>query len=96
MATLRREPPLEVALQRYKQGQCPTCSKGKGGPKGLQRRADDMYCHTCRRPWRLSYSSATALGEELPLVEVQDNEEEQELAPPRPWISRVIKRLVHW
>ena len=99
MATLRREPPFEVALQRYKEGQCPTCGKGKGEPKGLEKRPKDMYCHTCRKRWPLEYLSETAFEKELPLVEVQDREEEEQeradgFVPPRSWISRVLKRLV--
>ncbi|TSC97570.1 MAG: hypothetical protein Greene101447_424 [Parcubacteria group bacterium Greene1014_47] len=99
MVTLRREPSLEVALQRYKQGQCPTCGRSKGERKGLQERADDIYCHTCGKSWRLEYLSETAFEKELPLVEVQDREEEEQeradgFVPPRSWISRVLKRLV--
>ncbi len=57
---------LEVALTRYRQGQCPGCGKGLGEPRGLERRTrpDDLYCHTCKRPWPLQME-AVVLREEL-------------------------------
>ena len=57
---------LEVALTRYRQGQCPGCGKGLGDPKGLEqrRRRGDLYRHTCKRTWPLQME-AVVLWEEL-------------------------------
>jgi len=46
---------LETALARYKSGKCPCCGKGVGEPRGLEyrTRAQDIYCHSCRKPWPL-------------------------------------------
>ena len=44
---------LEAAIARFKRGQCPSCGKGLGEPRGLEYRPrfEDVYCHTCKRPW---------------------------------------------
>ncbi len=51
---------LETALARYKLGKCPCCGKGVGEPRGLEyrRRAQDVYCHSCRKSWPLEMDVA--------------------------------------
>ena len=48
-----RRPTYEVALDRFVRGQCPLCGKGKGEPKGVEKRENmgDIFCHSCRREW---------------------------------------------
>ena len=44
---------LEMAVVRFKRGQCPGCGKGLGESRGLEYRPrfEDIYCHTCKRAW---------------------------------------------
>jgi hypothetical protein len=98
MKAFRRQPPLEVAVRRYRQGQCPLCGKGKGERRGLEERPHDLYCHSCKRSWSLTYENEEALGAELPLVEMQEPEEEGFVGAPSPppWIVRIFRKLVSW
>lgn len=42
-----------LAVERFKQGNCPGCGKGFGQPRGLEYRKgpDDIYCHSCKETW---------------------------------------------
>ena len=46
---------FELASERYRQGKCPGCGKARGEPRGLEYRpkANDLYCHTCKKQWPL-------------------------------------------
>ena len=61
---------LDEAMERYKQGRCPSCGKGVGESKGLEfrTRLTDLYCHTCRRNWPVELN-IEALRDELALPE---------------------------
>ena len=79
--------PFEIALTRYRQGQCPTCGKGLGEPRGLERRRrpSDLYCHTCKRSWPLQME-AVVLREEFSLrqpPEVVGSPQECREDPPK-------------
>ncbi|MFQ6029850.1 MAG: hypothetical protein ACE5Q6_20430 [Dehalococcoidia bacterium] len=60
---------LEVAVARFKQGQCPCCGKGVGESRGLEYRpkSEDLYCHSCRRPWP-SQMDLIYLEEQIALI----------------------------
>ena len=61
---------LDSAVERYKQGSCPSCGKRFGEPRGLEYRNKslDLYCHTCRRCWPIELDIG-ALEDELSLLE---------------------------
>ena len=42
-----------LAVERFKQGNCPCCGKGFGQPRGLEYRKgpDNIYCHSCKETW---------------------------------------------
>ena len=44
-----------LAVERFKQGNCPCCGKGFGQPRGLEYRKgpNNIYCHSCKETWPL-------------------------------------------
>jgi hypothetical protein len=56
---------FDLAIARYKRGKCPGCGKGVGEPKGLEyrRRLEDLYCHTCKRPWPVEMDARILRGQ---------------------------------
>ena len=44
-----------LAIERFKQGNCPGCGRGFGQRRGLEYRKgpDDIYCHSCKETWPL-------------------------------------------
>ena len=63
--TVAGSPTLDVALIRFKRGQCPSCGKRKRELRGLEYRSrtGDLFCHTCMRPWPMELNLADLLLE---------------------------------
>lgn len=61
-----KRPTYEVAMDRFFRDQCPLCGRGKGEPKGIEKRIkmEDLYCHNCKRPW--TSKTVLDLKHELP------------------------------
>ena len=53
-------PTLDLGLDRFKHGNCPSCGKSKGEPKGLEyrSRSADLFCHTCKKRWPIELNLA--------------------------------------
>lgn len=101
---------LALALDRYKQGMCPCCGKGRGETKGLEyrTRSNDLYCHTCKRRWPVELELAYLQRElQISLQSVPDSHLNQDfdLDPQckRPGVEtknsgfrRLVRRIVWW
>jgi len=88
----------------YRQGRCPYCGRGRGGPKGLQHRKkfDDIYCHKCRTSFPLEMSLQMFREMTFPSPGKTLREEELPRAVPKKVLPFPVSffvwlgRQIHW